>query len=441
MLVNTTAASPVPLALPGTGGRPAPSRTSALMPSSGPRGRQTRLLGEIHTRRQRPPEGPARQALVARIRRQQGRWANGLEAPLPTAPKPSGPSLLSRAGTCLSDLGQRVGSVVHAVVQALPSFGPAPALAAPAPGAPQDAIDRLFVSHFDFRGFAQSDEAATHRDVVPALRQFFGSSRVTVIPRSGDGAPYLRNLAASTPDGQMLLSGSVPPNYLPLLEVLARYLTDHHIPFAMTEYSVNFANVEPIPELDLLVLADTPPHVILPPDAKADLVGRFGHPAHVVHLELADVRNPFGAELCYDLDMAFLATLNARGEPVALVHWPCIQVRPQGDAIGRDAVRARLQALGLRLIEVGAQDQRALATNALSDGHGRLLMSGPSGSLSADLLAQLAAAGITPVFPDRLWLGHPSRDTLPPYGLHCMTVHLQMPRPPLPQEPAPHPDL
>lgn len=399
-------------------------------------GRETRLSGDVRSRRKRHPSAAARQKLAAHIRRQQ----------------PIKPAV--DATPCRDRWLARVGSVIDAVVQALPTLGPVTAMASTVPDVASGTSDQIFVSHFDFRGYAAPDEAASHRDVVPVLRRFFNATdvtvahpptRITVVPKAGDGVPYLRNLAAGTSDGQLLLSGVVPPNYMSLLEALTRFLQARAIPHRMTDYPVNLANVDHLPEADLLVLADAPPHDILAPASKADLVRRYGHPAHVIHLELADRRNDQGAPLCYDLDLAFHATLNARGEPVALVHLPCIQVQPAGSAIGRQQVVARLAELGFRVIEVDAADQRALATNALGDGRGRLLMSGPAGSLSPSLVSRLEQAGVSPVFPDRLWLGHPAVDEIPPYGLHCLTTHLRWPRAadatPVPSVAAPHTDL
>lgn len=403
-------------------------------------GVEVRLCGDVRSRRKRHPAPAYRQKLAARIRRHQQRADPTLEACAagPSTAVGAEPSLLSCAAACWNAVVARVGSVIDSVVQVMPTFGPAIAVAASVPDAPPAEADQILVSHFDFRGLAASDEAATHRDLVPVLRRFFNvtdvavsspPTQISVMPRSGDGVPYLRNVAASTPDGHMLLSGTVPPHYMPLLDGLAQFLQRRHIAYRMTDYSVNLANVDHLPEADLLLLADTPPHVVLGPEERADLARRFGHPAHVIHLELAERRNAWGAELCYDLDLAFHATLNARGEPVALVHLPCIRMHPAGTAMGRDEVMARLTGLGFQVVEVDEADQRALATNVLGDGRGRLLMSGPVGSLSPSLISRLAQAGITPVFPEGLWLGHPARDHIPPYGLHCLTAHLRLPRP------------
>ena len=208
---------------------------------------------------------------------------------------------------------------------------------------------------------------------------------------------------------------------------IERHFQKMGVPTRRLDSSVNFANVQYLSTQDALVLANST-FAPLSDSAAQELKRVFGEPKHILRVELnADLQRG-DWPICYDLDLAFHMTMNTQGEPVALVHKPCISADPAAGELGTEAFVSQLKALGFRVIEIGEKDQLSLATNFVTsdDRPGEALFA--RGNLSAGLLRQLQEAGIQPVFADGQGkkLGYTGRD-LPIWGLHCLTVNFHKP--------------
>jgi hypothetical protein len=218
--------------------------------------------------------------------------------------------------------------------------------------------------------------------------------------------------------------------YRPAREAAEAYFIREGISHERMESAINFANVEFVPEADLLVVADATQDPITPSE-EAELRRVFGNPANIIHLALSPLHNRAGSDLCYDMDLAFHAMRNERGDKIALIHKPCIRESGGGSVMSRSQVLKALGTLGFKVIDIGSDDQAALAANALSldTQPGRLLL--PSSSISDKLRTQLQENGITTSFSrDGKVLGHKGTDAIPPYGIHCLTVSLRLPESP-----------
>lgn len=293
----------------------------------------------------------------------------------------------------------------------------------------------VLVSHFNFTASqslsanSRKTEATTHRDVVPVLKEFLGKDKVKIL-QGNKGTPFLRNVVAEGPSN-MITSGvaSHHPQYGPLRNQVERYFDRAGVKYQRMASEVNMANVEFLPESQLLVLADS--DLKITPFGKAELVRVFGNPENVIHLALdKNLVNKHGAPLCYDLDLAFHALVGVHGERVALIHQPCIQAEPdqQRGIMGRADVLKTLKTLGYSVIEIDAEDQKSLAANSLSvdDSPGKILFT--SDKVSDSLRRQLQTHGIEPSFPTNgKDLGHRAYDGVAGYGIHCLTVSLRLP--------------
>lgn len=259
------------------------------------------------------------------------------------------------------------------------------------------------------------------------IHQVAGQGTVQLIDGEFDHSslyPYVRNLAIEA-NGVILGSGychsSSHEQTRSLIEAHCKRLG---IPYQRLASGVNFANVEYVPSRELLIIASS--HVYpATRSARDELSAAFGHPKHVLHVELDLLpKNEYGGLSCYDLDMALHITRDAEGNPVAMVYPDCLRVHPDIASSGRREFLLALHELGIKLVEVSESDQRKLATNAVSWGlpRGEILL--PHPSVSDELKRALQAAGVRPSFPRRGdILGGVLRD-FTYFGLHCMTLHL-----------------
>ncbi len=378
----------------------------------------------------------AHERLIAQIKEQQTKASS----PENEAPEP----LPAQPATAQS-LFARLSGHAYELVQRLPVPGLLPVAAAAQP--PQKSSpaqsepvvlgqNGFLIAEFDFRNSFSAQEkekeAGTHRDIVKPLAKLAGKAAVHVVPNPQNNAPFLRNILAEGPNS--MITGQAyaeRPRDQVMIDAVRQHLKKAGIKNKRLNHVVNFANVDFMPKGDLLVLANYGPVGVISPAAKKDLVRVFGHPKNVVHLELNwYLKNSRGADLCYDLDLAFHAMTNARGEKIALIHKPCLALAAESGQSnpGPEAVVKTFEALGFKVIEISQRDQENLALNGLSldDDSGRLLL--PSKNVSSQLQKQLMQHHIEPLFSSKKKvLGHAATDDIPPYGLHCFAVSLRRP--------------
>ncbi|VTU38579.1 hypothetical protein H6CHR_05254 [Variovorax sp. PBL-H6] len=399
---------------------------------SGPRkaqqsGGTTRLRGIVLSRRHKPTQHDLERR-VRRIKKGQSEAGITIE-PLP------------KADTTNADLWTLVCQGADWLWQSVPAVNLLPVVGATLDDSAQGAGKAeplgqggILVPEFDFRDYQspreQQTEASTHKDVVRSLGRLAGKENVHVMPSTG-ATPFIRNVVAEGPY-EMLTSGisSSDIRYGPLRDSAEAYFKKEGIEYRRLESEANLANCAFRPDDDLLVMADGDRASIISPKMKRELTRVFGNPANVIHLELnAERLNSHGQLACYDLDLAFHAMTNVRGEPIALVYKPCIREKASQGRMGREDVLQALGALGYKVIEISEEDQRNLVANSLSmdDRSGKILFS--SKAASKGLREQLEKHHVTPILPagDKV-LGHPAIDHIPPYGLHCITVSLRRPK-------------
>jgi hypothetical protein len=198
------------------------------------------------------------------------------------------------------------------------------------------------------------------------------------------------------------------------------------------DFAVNFANLAFDEELDLLVMALPRPlepqcawvHPTLGCDAQIRKLHKaFGSPANVIKFEPSQSVTQAGVvagRSCYDLDTYFFMFRNARGQPVALLYPPCITDKPssraaaQSGSVGRAQAKARLEALGVDVVEVNERDFLRRACNAISPEPGHLVFTEPVSRSLHDALAKLdvSCTSLTDFVPGR------------EFGIHCLTLEL-----------------
>ncbi len=271
------------------------------------------------------------------------------------------------------------------------------------------------------------------RDYQRELQRAAGPGQIFLIDSGATNEglyPYLRNIAMEA-NGVLLTSTMNEkklPNMVRSRHVLEKYCAERGIPFRRTGLPVNFANVEYIPSLDLLIMASSRSHFI-DAERRKELREAFGNPDHVIHVELDEQKtNKWGGQACYDLDLGFHVTRNANGEPVALIYPDCLRAHPELAEHGRVAALTTMQQLGLTLLEFDEDERDALAANSVSWGlsPGTIFLSSP---VSKDLRCKLVDAGIKPISPTG---GKVLGGLLPGgnvFGAHCVTLHLPEPRP------------
>jgi N-dimethylarginine dimethylaminohydrolase len=275
-----------------------------------------------------------------------------------------------------------------------------------------------------------NDLAKTEKEYVHALEKFVGERNVEVFDNPRNAYPYLRNVAGSAPDGTVLTSHhevDLDQGQVEMRTRIERHFQKMGVPTRRLDSSVNFANVQYLSTQDALVLASSK-FAPLTESAAQELKRVFGEPKHILRVELNTDLQRGDWPICYDLDLAFHMTVNAQGEPVALVHKPCISADPAAGELGSEVFVSQLKALGFRVIEISAKDQLSLATNFVTsdDRPGEALFA--RDNLSEGLLRQLQEAGIQPVFADGQGkkLGYTGR-AVPIWGLHCLTVNFHKP--------------
>lgn len=280
---------------------------------------------------------------------------------------------------------------------------------------------------------ARAREISSYDELKPSIEAVAGEG--SVLSFEHHYYPYPRNLASEGPHS-MVTSNIHKLHDEDRSGALARMEAEFKrrgIKFERVSEPVNFADVDYMPSTDLLVLASTPEN--RGPLAHAQRVENelrrvFGDPKNVIRYELdAHAVDKQGRLKCYDADLAMHLMRNKNGDPVALVHKPCIVTSPtQKGILSRDQVLEALGSLGFKVIEISAADQTQLATNALSidskPGHALF----PSDKISATLKSKLEANGIEAHYSvDGKVLGGNMNPRAHLFGVHCLTVNLRRP--------------
>jgi len=267
-----------------------------------------------------------------------------------------------------------------------------------------------------------------------ALGSAVGLVRVEV---DHTGYDFVRNLAAIGAGGTVVMSN--PERLVHLQQgqdvsvtALRSTFSRLDLPVRSLDFPVNFANLAFDPGLDLLVMATPAPlepacswiHPTLGCDKQIEqLAEAFGSPANVLRFEPSrSVPHPGlpAGQACYDLDAYFSLFRNRRDEPVTMIHWPCVLKEPSSAAarksgsVGRAKLKARLEALGVTVVEVSRDDFLRRACNAVSPEPGHLVFSEPVSPGLQDTLRRLQVS--TTPLEDFL----PGRE----YGIHCLTLEL-----------------
>jgi hypothetical protein len=315
-------------------------------------------------------------------------------------------------------------------VELLPGVDAASAISPdPDKETPQLGMGGLLLTEFDFGQSDPEDKGLSYKDALPSLKKLAGAEKVHVLPNSAKLQPYLRNVVGEGPNS-MLTSVAYPgaegDRLWATRDAAEQYFRDNGIRHERMKNYVNFANVEFIPKLDLLILAsaDTNP---MSAAAEAELREKFGNPKNVIHFELnTSLLSPTGTYKCYDKDLVQATLTNDKGEYLALVHKPCINERASNGRMGREQALNTLQELGVKRIDIDKQDHNNLATNFLSleDGQGRAVFS--SRNLSVALKKTFKENGVHPVYAagDKV-IGSPIQDR--GFGYHCVGSHIRLP--------------
>ncbi|MRD47153.1 hypothetical protein GHT07_07670 [Caenimonas koreensis DSM 17982] len=257
-----------------------------------------------------------------------------------------------------------------------------------------------------------------------------------------DGYDFIRNLAASGPDGTVVMSDPARLAHLrqgqdTSATAVRTTLSGMHHKVTSLDFPVNFANLAFDADLDLLVLAlpaAREPHCSwIHPTLGCNtqirqLEKAFGAPANVLKFEpsrtLAQTGVPQGSS-CYDLDTYYFMMRNARGEHVALVYPPCIRESPSSKAaaksgsVGRAQAMSMLEELDVTIVEVSEADFLRRACNSISPEPGQIVFTEPVSKALRNRLAKLHVESVA------LEDFAPGRE----FGIHCLTLELpQQPR-------------
>lgn len=233
-----------------------------------------------------------------------------------------------------------------------------------------------------------------------------------------DGYDFVRNLAATGPNGTMLVSRPEHRAHFGQGQdvsttALQSAFSRMKMQVRSLDFAVNFANVCFDQHLDLLVLALPAPlelacswvHPTLGCEKEiGELVKAFGSPTNVVKFEPAKLVK----DQCYDLDMFFFLLRNADNKAVALLYSPCIA------GVEGAEFKRRLKALDIAIVEVSKADFNRRACNSISPEPGQIVFSEPvSKSLTKALEKLRVSSAVLPQFIS-------GRE----FGIHCLTLEL-----------------
>ncbi len=268
---------------------------------------------------------------------------------------------------------------------------------------------------------------ADSQGIRDALRKLYPHHKIhTVEALPYCNYPYPRNLAIEGPHGMLTNTREASFRLECARVALTRYFDQKGIPYAKApaDLKINFANVQWVPDLDMLVVAD------VDKPTRDWLLKAYDNPTRQLTLFLNNEREtPSGKKLCYDMDIAFYVVPTQNDDWVALIHDPCIEEwHLQVDSTISTSVQTStplsdiLAKTGLKVIRLSEADTLRLTANALTsyDGSGRLLMTDPT--MSKKLKKDLQQAGVTPVTAGER-LGH-SGNTISHFGIHCLTLHI-----------------
>lgn len=314
---------------------------------------------------------------------------------------------------------------------------PQPPEAAEVPGrdaAPQSTRAGILTITVNTPPDLPENSAKNEKAWVEVLKRFFDPENVHVVSVPRDTSwPFVRNLATTTPEGALVTSeitrwDKLDKNMHKTRDAIEEHFHKLGLPVQRLRRETNFANLEYVRWRDgsALIGAESDNEFSLDiPELR-----QVFDPEHVLVVELDLSKTHGDNPRCYDLDLAFLVTMNAKGEPVALLHSDCLRNDRElrKDLLTADAFRKELGKLGFHVIEVSKAEQvAALGTQAVSnpDAPGKLLFT--RDDIPQTLVKKLADADVEAVLPNsKRVLGHNGNE-YPIFGLHCLTMNMRIP--------------
>lgn len=291
------------------------------------------------------------------------------------------------------------------------------------PGFLPEHVPREVIAIAEPRNAGEADS----QGIRDALRKLYPHHKIhTVEALPYCNYPYPRNLAIEGPRGMLTNTRENSFRLECARLALTRYFDQKGIPYAKApaDMAINFANVQWVPDLDMLVVAD------VDGPTRDWLLKAYDNPTQQLTLYLNhEIQTPDGNDLCYDMDIAFYVVPTQNNDWVALIHDPCIKGwHLQVDSTISTSVQTStplsgiLSKAGLKVIRLSQADTLRLTANALTsyDGSGRLLMTDKT--MSKKLKNELLTAGVTPVTAGER-LGH-SGNNIIHFGIHCLTLHI-----------------
>ncbi|MBC7601310.1 MAG: hypothetical protein H7255_01435 [Ramlibacter sp.] len=252
-----------------------------------------------------------------------------------------------------------------------------------------------------------------------------------------EGYDFIRNLAASGPEGTMVMSKPARLTHFQQGQdvsaaALRSTFSKLHLKVQSLDFAVNFANLAFDQELELLVLALPAPlepkcswiHPTLGCEPQIrKLQKAFASPANILKFEPSPAVTQQGVPMgsaCYDLDTYYFMLRTAQGKPVVLLYSPCIREKPSSSAaakagsVGRAEAIARLEALGVTVVEVSDDDFQRRACNAINPHAGEIVFSEPVSQSLQNRLRELdvRSTALQDFVPGR------------EFGIHCLTLEL-----------------
>lgn len=252
-----------------------------------------------------------------------------------------------------------------------------------------------------------------------------------------DSYPFPRNLVAVGPKDTVVMSDPnvQQPHKRASANAIVKYLEKKNIPYQLLSNPTNMANLHYDEKLDLLVMMHTPwknsDSWSLSPRNKKQIDGvitAFGKPKNIIQL-WADNSERYKTRKslkCYDLDVFFHMTTNAKGEKIALLYKPCVSKFSKIDKMDRDNVVKQFEELGISIIDLSENDFKKLAANAISPDPGKILF---GHEVSTELKEQLKKKGMEPfVSPVPIGFTEEIPGKIVPFSVHCVTADLPVGR-------------
>lgn len=122
--------------------------------------------------------------------------------------------------------------------------------------------------------------------------------------------------------------------------------------------------------------------------------------------------------------------MNAKGEPVALLHPDCLRSRPDlpDPVLNAERFRKNLVMLGFHVVELSEQEQLALAANSVSNPNEPGMLLFTRDRISPSLVQKLAEVDVEAVPPNsENLIGYAEGGGIPMFGLHCLTLNILIP--------------